>query len=269
MASVTLLQERVGSLEAKLEFSFMLPSEFSKLYKEGLEQGFLFAVCDEALPPFVGVALELLFPDDTSLSLEGEVVQVMEMGEGVGMTIQVRQHSTVQPQLAEAFARMEALPDDTFVSDNDIPEDIEEDDDNHRVGDVSILHQLKEMSVSERSRYALRAARQARALLTQDSNPQVLKLLLKNPRLGLDEVQSMMRNTRITGEIVQMILKDRRFQGSEDLRMLIVRHPRTPTPIAIQVLRQIRLENLRIIAKSNALREAIRRQARTLLGTKS
>jgi FMN phosphatase YigB (HAD superfamily) len=132
-----------------------------------------------------------------------------------------------------------------------------------------VLHQLKERGTFERARLALRADRQERALLTQDAHPQVLKLLLKNPRLGLDEVQSMMRNKHLTGEIIQMILKDRRFQGSEDLKMLVIRHPRTPTPLAIQLLRQLRQENLRILAKSNNLREAIRRQARSLVQSKS
>ncbi len=283
MLSVTLLRESTASSEAKVEMAFDGASEFLSLYEQGLQQGFVYAVFEEALPAFARVQITLLLPDDSSISLEGEVVQVMPMAQGAGMTMQIHQTPLSQKELGEAHTRMsgwsateeaeEEMVETEQLSEEEMAaleaEAPTEEESARRIGEVSVLHQLKERGTFERARLALRADRQERALLTQDAHPQVLKLLLKNPRLGLDEVQSMMRNKHLTGEIIQMILKDRRFQGSEDLKTLVIRHPRTPTPLAIQLLRQLRQENLRILAKSNNLREAIRRQARSLVQSKS
>lgn len=290
MWSVRGLQEGSDSSDARVELVCSEAQTFVSLYQQGLQQGFLYAVFERALSAFAQVQIALLLPDGTSVSLRGEVVQVMRMAEGVGMTIQIRQDPNAQKELATAHERMGAWAASEAIASSDEIEGEEpyvgeklseeemaaleaeaatEGESIRRVGDISVLHQLKERGTFERARLAIRADRQERALLTQDAHPQVLKLLLQNPRLSLDEAQSMMRNKYITGEIIQMLLKDRRFQGSEDLKMLAVRHPKTPTPLALQLLRQLRQENLRILAKSNALREAVRRQARALIQSKS
>ncbi len=290
MWSVRWLQEGTVSADASAELACDDARAFVSLYQQGLQQGFVYAVFERALPAFAQVQIALLLPDSTSVALRGEVVQVMRMAEGSGMTIQIRQDPNTQKELAAAHERIAALAESEIVEESEsidteepfVGEQLSEEEMaaleaeaategevTRRIGDISVLHQLKERGTFERARLAIRADRQERALLTQDAHPQVLKLLLQNPRLSLDEVQSMMRNKHITGEIIQRILKDRRFQGSEDLKMLAVRHPKTPTPLALQLLRQLRQENLRILAKSNALREAIRRQARTLLQSKS
>lgn len=276
-------------------FAFADAQDFQETYEVSLKQGILFAQLEEALTPFSRVSLCLELPTSEQLELEGDVVQVMEMGTSHGVTFQLAT-TTAQAQtleeiahcLSQGLSSLTHLDGVESIEDSEDFEDLdeelqggadgeeEEDEEEEGLGleevqarTTSLMHKIKQMGTQERIRYAARTmSKTARAILSRDNNPQVLKFLLRNPRSGLEDVQKLLRNNRLTGDAISMIAKDKRWNNSEEIRMQIVRHPKTPTPLAARLMPFLQVSNLRILAKSNSVREAIKRQAITQLARK-
>ncbi len=125
----------------------------------------------------------------------------------------------------------------------------------------SPLFQIKAMNSSERMRLAMKAGRTERRILVRDTSAQVLMGLLGNPRLDREDVLQIVKSTQATSAILKRVAEDRRWSSNQEIRTAVVRNPKTPTPLAIQLLETLRKSDLQMLAKSGSARESLRRAA--------
>lgn len=92
---------------------------------------------------------------------------------------------------------------------------------------------------------APKADRFARALLVQDSDPQVLFALLKNPRLALDEVLRVAKSSFLSFQAAELILKTNPWFANLDVRVALIRNPKLPTPFALHPAHSARQRSAR------------------------
>ena len=123
---------------------------------------------------------------------------------------------------------------------------------------ASPVFRIRQMNVSQKMRLAASATRGERQILLRDGSPQVLMGLLANPRIEDKEVLALAKNSSASSGVLQRIAKDRRWSGNYDIRLALVKNPQTPTPLALRMLEMLRERDLRMLAKTGAVREAIR-----------
>ncbi len=85
--------------------------------------------------------------------------------------------------------------------------------------------------------------------------------LLSNPRIEPKEVLQIAKNPQASSGVLQRIAQDRRFSGNHEIQLALVKNPKTPSPIATRMIEVLRTSDLRDLAKSQSLRENIRKAA--------
>lgn len=125
----------------------------------------------------------------------------------------------------------------------------------------SLWERLRALSPPQKILLAPKADRVTRALLVQDSDPQVLFALLKNPRLSIDEVVRIAKSSFLSFQAAELILKTSPWMANLDVRVALIQNPRTPTPFALRILPTLPDSEVRAIAKGAATSMALRQAA--------
>lgn len=127
-----------------------------------------------------------------------------------------------------------------------------------------LSERLKKMSVTEKMQMALGGTRDERTALFRDVNKTLHIYVLKNPRIGLDEVQAASKLPQLSPDALKMIADHREWGSNPTICAAIVRNPKTPVPLALRALDKVPMNDLKAIAKGGA-RDAIVHAARKKL----
>ena len=118
------------------------------------------------------------------------------------------------------------------------------------VGPLS--ERLKKMTVTEKTQMAMTGSRDERAALFRDTNKSLHLFVLKNPRIGLDEIQSAAKNPNVSPDALKLIAEHREWGSNSVVSASLVRNPKTPMPLAMRALDKIAMNDLKAIAKGGA-----------------
>lgn len=122
---------------------------------------------------------------------------------------------------------------------------------------------IRGLSQMEKLLLAVKAERSERALLLQDNDPRVLLSLLRNPRLTVDEVARLAKSSFLNFQIADVIVKTTQWMSSLDVRLGLIRNPKTPPAFALQILPSLPESEVRSIARAGtnmALKQAALRR---------
>ncbi|HEU4889168.1 MAG TPA: hypothetical protein VFV49_14880 [Thermoanaerobaculia bacterium] len=109
---------------------------------------------------------------------------------------------------------------------------------------------MRGLSQMEKLLLAIKAERSERALLLQDNDPRVLLSLLRNPRLTVDEVARIAKSPFLTFQVADVIVKTTQWMSSLDVRLALIRNPKTPPAFALQILPSLPDAEVRSIARA-------------------
>jgi hypothetical protein len=143
--------------------------------------------------------------------------------------------------------------------------EIEELDD----ADLSKQQLLQEMGVAEKVKMALTGDKEWRTLLLRESNKQVNTAALKNPRITEGEVIAVAKNRSSNEEQIRLILLNRDWVKLYEIKKALVAHPRTPLQTAIRYMGFLSERDLKDLARSRNVTQAITNNARRMLMSKS
>ena len=181
------------------------------------------------------------------------------------------------PWGGEAFARAEAVaalpdgialaidgnPDEQLVRLLAKPQTESGDEDSSPDKTQNAWDRMRGLSQMEKLLLAIKAERSERALLLQDNDPRVLLSLLRNPRLTVDEVARLAKSSFLNFQIADVIVKTTQWMSSLDVRLALIRNPKTPPAYALQILPTLPDAEVRSIARagtSMALKQAALRR---------
>jgi hypothetical protein len=122
---------------------------------------------------------------------------------------------------------------------------------------------IRALSQMEKLLLAVKAERSERALLLQDNDPRVLLSLLRNPRLTVDEVAGLAKSSFLNFQVADVIVKTTQWMSSLDVRLALIRNPKTPPAFALQILPTLPESEVRAIARAGtnmALKQAALRR---------
>ncbi len=141
------------------------------------------------------------------------------------------------------------------------PEEIEEEA-------LSKYQQILEMLVAEKIKMALTGDKEWRTLLIREANKMVSTAVLKNPRISEGEVLSVAKSRSSSDELIRIILLNREWVKKYEIKKALVVHPRTPLQKSMRFMTFLTEKDVRELAKSRNVSQAIVNNARRMLMSK-
>lgn len=112
-------------------------------------------------------------------------------------------------------------------------------------GPHEVRKALEAIPLAHRIALASRAGPRERELLRHDLQPPVLDALSRNPNLLLAEARALAALATLPASAIEQLAADPRWSRDEELRLLLLAHPRTPAPLADRLLGELRAVALR------------------------
>lgn len=130
---------------------------------------------------------------------------------------------------------------------------------------ASVWDRIRALPYAEKIILATRTDRTERAVLIQENDPQILYYLLKNPRITTEEVLRIARMTSISAMVADQIAKTTQWSTNQEIRSALVNNPRTAPSLALKLLATLSEPEIRQIAKSTAVNQALKQAAMRIL----
>jgi hypothetical protein len=100
-----------------------------------------------------------------------------------------------------------------------------------------LLLRLPELALGERVTLARAATRNLLRALRTERSPLVVRALLENPLLQVEDALSIVESDATPGAVLQVMAESARFAASQELRMAIASHGATPPAAALRLVR--------------------------------
>ena len=130
---------------------------------------------------------------------------------------------------------------------------------------ASVWDRVRALPYAEKIILATKTDRSERAVLIQENDPQILYYLLKNPRITTEEVLRIARMTSISPMVADLIAKTTQWSSNQEIRSALVNNPRTAPSLALKLLATLSEPEIRHIAKSTAVSQALKQAAVKIL----
>ena len=124
---------------------------------------------------------------------------------------------------------------------------------------------LRQMPFHQKVVAAKRGNRAVRAILIQEGNQKVLNFILQNPQLSVPEIITILKLPTVTYDLIQTIAKNAAWAQSEEVRFLIILHPKTPLPLALNIMPNLNVNSIAKLAKSGGVKAQLKSTAIKLL----
>lgn len=132
----------------------------------------------------------------------------------------------------------------------------------------SVYHKIQTMSSTEKIQLAVRCGKEERRILMKDAHHQVHRYLLKNPKITSDEIAQMCRSFNISSEMLIDIANNLDWMKQGSIRMSVVKNPKTPLNVVKKHIHSLNDNDLYMLARSEHVREAVSRLAKSVLASK-
>ncbi len=133
-----------------------------------------------------------------------------------------------------------------------------------RQAERKLLERMQRMSLGEKIALARRCHRPLIRPLVQSCETQVLEALLDNPRLVENDLLVVLNTASPPAPFFATLARHRRWGPSYQIRRALVENARTPLPVALSALVQLRPSDLDAVASRRDVPEGVRDAARAL-----
>ena len=267
------------------------PERLKAALQDYLSMGVCPVASEEQPGPMTGVDLRVTLPDGSAFEAPGRVIQqtgdgflvqletTVDLGALEGMCEQdnefLEEEDTEPGDMAPA-ADSETETETESESETEAntteqlrPEEEEADDEPALTGnetDYSDAYQrIRKLPMVEKQKLARKANKTIRGLLIRDHQKPLHIMVIKNPRITLDEVAEYSRMPGMSAEALKYIAQNRTWLANPTVTFNVVKNPSTPMTIAIGLLNKLAPNSLRQIAKSSNIRVPIAQAARKQL----
>jgi len=162
----------------------------------------------------------------------------------------------------DAGGETEELGEETGDDSEEEPADEEE-------LNLSKYQQALEMGISQKIKQALTGDKEWRNIFIKDANKLVSSAVLKNPRITEGEVLMIAKNKSSSDELIRLITLEREWVKQYEIKRALVLHPRTPLPKALRYMGFLTEKDLKNLAKSRGVAQAVVNTARRMLADKN
>lgn len=141
----------------------------------------------------------------------------------------------------------------------------EADDEPQAIERVNLYQLVQSLSVSDKIKLAMLGSKGARRLLMRDTNKLVSVAVIRSPKIREDEVLVIAQDRTTSDEVLRIIMNRKDWLKSYPVRLALTQNPKTPAPRALRLLETLQERDLRNVAKSRNVGDAIARGAARIL----
>jgi hypothetical protein len=173
----------------------------------------------------------------------------------------------VPGEIREYFAAMGITPAEVAAADASAPltgdDDGEEDEDGGTAGgDKTESKILAGLPIKKKIKLASKGTREQRAQLIRDPNKLVAGAVLSSPKLTDAEVESFAKMANVAEEVLRVIGTNRSWLKNYGVVLGLVKNPKTPPAISMQLLQRINERDMKMLAVDRNVPESLRLAAR-------
>jgi hypothetical protein len=132
----------------------------------------------------------------------------------------------------------------------------------------TLYSRIHKLTTDQKRVLALTGNRSVRAILARDVVKQVHLFVLKNPRIGTDEVSEYARYPGLSPEALSFIAVNGVWMKTPGLRFSLIKNPNVPHETAQAVVDSLNGDELRFLGKSAEVRTDIATLARKVMEKK-
>ena len=118
--------------------------------------------------------------------------------------------------------------------------------------------QLRTLPLPVRLKLSRRAPRALRSILVRDSNPSVAVSVLENNEMSEAEIEQIARSRTVSEDVLRLISKNRSWVRKYPIAVALVKNPRSPTGVAIQLASRLSVRDLRSIGRDRNVAHSVR-----------
>jgi len=133
---------------------------------------------------------------------------------------------------------------------------------------VALIVRIMKMNVKDRIKLAMKGDREVRGILIRDPNRVVAQAVIQNPRITEQEIEKIAAMRTVPEEILRQIASNRHWAKLYPIIHNLVRNPRTPIAISMNILPRLHVKDLEALGKNRNIPDAIRTQAFRLSKTR-
>ena len=134
--------------------------------------------------------------------------------------------------------------------------------------EFTTYQRIMKMNQGEKLRAALFGTKEERSILVRDNNKQVASMVLKNPRITDPELENYAQMRNMDSEVLRHMGQSRECIKRYTVVHNLVKNPKTPSPVSLNLLKLLRDMDLRNISRDRGIPDLIRRQAKRLCDVK-
>jgi hypothetical protein len=124
---------------------------------------------------------------------------------------------------------------------------------------------LSTLPIIERIKLATKGTREQRAQLIRDSNRMVCTAVLSSPKVNESEVESFAKMANVSEDVLRIIGANRTWMKNYGVAHGLVRNPKTPPGISMQLLHRLSDRDVKAVATDRNVPETLRLAARRLM----
>jgi len=124
---------------------------------------------------------------------------------------------------------------------------------------------LKEMTIPERIKLALLGNKSVRTILLREGHAKIPILVLQNPKITVEEVQDLVKNTMLDKNVYREIARNRGWMKNYAIQFGLVSNPKVPIDITLKYVSYLRERDLRRLSKTKTIPQVIAQQCRKAL----
>lgn len=209
-----------------------------------------------------GLDAELVAPDGAAMRFRGEVLAVAP-GQGFALSVPQATVQAVREALAGCARDGDAPegPRHERVDPSTAPAEAE----SSRPASLDPVRDWDTLGPAEKMRLAQHGGRDERAAALRDRNRTLHPMVLKNPRLSLDEVVAIARNPQAPPDLLKLIADRSDWMGRTAVAEALARNPKTPGDVGVRALASCGAEAVRQMAKGTGAPPHIVQAARKRL----
>lgn len=133
---------------------------------------------------------------------------------------------------------------------------------------AEIREALGKISTGHRVALAQRGQARERGILRHDPDPHVLEALARNPGISLPEIIGLARMPQLLPSTVEIMAGDPRWSGSDELKILLVTHPRATFSTADGIVSRMSDLLVQRVLRRPGLHPAVREKVMVRLARK-
>jgi hypothetical protein len=164
----------------------------------------------------------------------------------------------IDPAVTPAATADEPLVDTGLASE---PQPEVESDEEAR----NALQRIAAMTPAQRVALAMKGTREERAILIRDQNKIVATAVLSSPKITEPEVESIAKMASVSDEILRIIASTRAWVKSYGVVVGLVKNPKTPVAISMNLLARLVEKDLRMVSQDRNVPDILRITARQKL----